>query len=123
MASRSKKPQPKMTPAQALKTAKRLALEGRIAFAETVKTEPLLPWIDRIISAMGLKWAMTTDRSHIGDCLPRGLITPKDAIDDDNREEVVQEECELLTRTLGVPVARHDTFVAVAERLRQRETH
>ncbi len=119
MASRSKKPQPKMTPAQALEEAKKLALEGRIEIAPATKTKKLLPWIDRIISAMGLRWAMITDMSRISDCLPRGLVTPEK----ETRAEAVAEECHYLANVLGVPVAPHDTFVAVAERLRQRESH
>jgi len=123
VANRSRQAQPKKSPAHALALAKTLAKMGRIKIAKQTKTQTLEPYIDRIIEAMRLKWAMITDRSCIGDCLPRGLVTPKDAISDDNRKQVVEEECRHLARVLGVRVAPNDTFVAVADRMRQRESH
>ncbi len=39
------------------------------------------------------------------------------------RARKIEWERSLISHTLGVPVAPHNTFVAVAERLRQRESH
>lgn len=122
MASRSKKPQPKMTPAQALEEAKKLALEGRWRPAEATKTQTLETWIHRILDAMRVKRALITDGSLIRHALPRGIVRPLPA-NDNGYHEIIEEERKYLEHTLGVSVALDDTFVAVAQRMKRLESH
>jgi len=122
VANRSRQAQPKMSPAQALALAKTLAKMGRIKYAKRTKTQTLEPYIYRILDAMQVRRALITDMSLIGHCLPRGLVKVTKNRDELTSEDV-QEECRYLANVLGVDVAPSDTFVAVADRMRQRENH
>jgi hypothetical protein len=77
-----------------------------LRFAPTSAVERHQPWIDRIISALGLGWAFVSDESTMGDFFLFGG-------DADARMRAVAGE-------LGLPFSASDRVVEVADRLRQR---
>ncbi|MDB4278126.1 hypothetical protein N9917_00755 [Deltaproteobacteria bacterium] len=80
--------------------------QGNVEMAESKQATVLQPWVDRILTANGIKSAWVSDRSTMGDFIPHG-----------DREARRREVAVLL----GMDFNLGDPVVDVARRLRALE--